>query len=137
MNMFKKNGGFTLVELIVVIAILAILASVAIPVYSGYINKATAVQDDPLIASLETGLNSAAAFNGTSYPTVTISFDDDEATFTFATGADAIAKTFSELVEGSYTAETNGAAATVKVDGFKYATGLSYADGQLSIATHK
>ena len=40
MNMFKKNGGFTLVELIVVIAILAILAGVAIPVYNGYIKRA-------------------------------------------------------------------------------------------------
>ena len=40
MNMFKKNGGFTLVELIVVIAILAILAGIAIPAYSGYIQKA-------------------------------------------------------------------------------------------------
>ena len=44
MNMFKKNGGFTLVELIVVIAILAILAGIAVPAYSGYISKATAVQ---------------------------------------------------------------------------------------------
>ena len=44
MNMFKSNGGFTLVELIVVIAILAILAGITIPAYTGYINKADDVQ---------------------------------------------------------------------------------------------
>ena len=35
-----NREGFTLVELIVVIAILGILAGIAIPVYSGYIKKA-------------------------------------------------------------------------------------------------
>ena len=54
MNMFKKNGGFTLVELIVVIAILAILAAVAIPAYSGYISKAQEANDMTLLDSVKT-----------------------------------------------------------------------------------
>jgi len=38
--MFKSNGGFTLVELIVVIAILGLLAGIGIPAYSGMMDKA-------------------------------------------------------------------------------------------------
>ena len=56
MNMFKKNGGFTLVELIVVIAILAILAAVAIPAYSGYITKAQEANDMTLLDSVKTAV---------------------------------------------------------------------------------
>ena len=60
MNMFKKNGGFTLVELIVVIAILAILAAVAVPAYSGYITKAN---DTAVLADMEAIKTAAMAAN--------------------------------------------------------------------------
>lgn len=60
MNMFKKNGGFTLVELIVVIAILAILAGVAVPAYSGYITKA---KDAAVIVELDAVATAAQAAN--------------------------------------------------------------------------
>lgn len=56
MNMFKKNGGFTLVELIVVIAILAILAGVAVPAYTGYISKAQEANDLTLLDSVKTAV---------------------------------------------------------------------------------
>ena len=65
MNMFKKNGGFTLVELIVVIAILAILAAVAVPAYSGYINKANEVADTTALAAVKTAAMGACATEGT------------------------------------------------------------------------
>lgn len=56
MNMFKKNGGFTLVELIVVIAILAILAGVAVPAYTGYIKKAQEASDYTMLDSVKTAV---------------------------------------------------------------------------------
>ena len=64
MNMFKKNGGFTLVELIVVIAILAILAGVAIPVYSGYISKAEETADIAKLDAIKTAAIAAVAEEG-------------------------------------------------------------------------
>ena len=60
MNMFKKNGGFTLVELIVVIAILAILAGVAVPAYSGYIAKAQQAADLQTLSAVNTAVQGVA-----------------------------------------------------------------------------
>ena len=88
MNMFKKNGGFTLVELIVVIAILAILAGVAVPAYSGYIKSANEAADMTALAAVKTAVMAANATEGT---VVSITFtegsgvtdvvlEDDEAT---------------------------------------------------------
>ncbi|NBJ15556.1 MAG: prepilin-type N-terminal cleavage/methylation domain-containing protein [Dehalobacter sp. 4CP] len=44
LQMRKKNKGFTLIELIVVIAILGILAAILIPQFSGFQDKATSTQ---------------------------------------------------------------------------------------------
>ena len=52
----KAAAGFTLVELIVVIAILGTLAGVAVPAYGGYVNKANMAADKQLVSDIENAL---------------------------------------------------------------------------------
>ena len=54
MNTMKKNGGFTLVELIIVIAILAILSTGAIAGYSRYINNANKTAMEAILSDIQT-----------------------------------------------------------------------------------
>lgn len=56
-----KNKGFSLVELIVVIAIMAILVGVAVPVYSSYIEKAQKATDVQLVGEVKHAIEIAHA----------------------------------------------------------------------------
>lgn len=59
-----NKKGFTLVELIVVIAILGILAGVAIPAYSGYINEAKKAADLTKLDAIKTAVFAVNATKG-------------------------------------------------------------------------
>ena len=57
----KNNSGFSLVELIVVIAIMAILAGVAVPTYSKYVTKANDAKVVAQLDEIKTAAFAAAA----------------------------------------------------------------------------
>lgn len=94
MKKFGSKSGFTLVELIVVIAILGILAGIAVPAYSGYIKKANEATDYTQLDAIKTAIVFAYTDKHVSDPefkdvteiTVTkAASDTDDATFTIKT----------------------------------------------------
>ena len=66
--MKTTKRGFTIVELVIVIAVIAILAAVLIPTFSGLIRNAQLAADQALVKNLNTAL--ASDENGSSHPTM-------------------------------------------------------------------
>lgn len=90
-KLIRNKKGFTLIELIVVIAILAILAAILIPSITGYIEKAN---DATASANARSAYTVAAldyATDGTPAldPTYAASYGGRTCTFTVATSATA------------------------------------------------
>ena len=52
----NSKRGFTIVELIIVIAVIAILAAVLIPTFSNLINQANEAVDESLVRNLNESL---------------------------------------------------------------------------------
>jgi prepilin-type N-terminal cleavage/methylation domain-containing protein len=92
-NLRKKNKkGFTLIELVVVIAILGILAAILVPVISGFIETANQSSDN---ANARLVYQAAAMWYATTNPTAastTLAFSDIQ-TYIGGTGFPAIRST--------------------------------------------
>jgi len=84
----KKNSGFSLVELMIVIVIIGVLAAVAVPIYSNNVMKAKMSEADATLGSIRTQLRLYYGENG-EYPT--------------ATAADVIDETWHDIKAGELT----------------------------------
>lgn len=71
---FRREGGFTIIELLVVIVVIAILASISIVSYTGVQNRARATKAKVNASAVQRTAQAYQAEHGV-YPTTTAMFD--------------------------------------------------------------
>ena len=117
-SLMKKDKGFTLVELMVVIVIVGILAAVAIPKFMDASHKAKASEFPTQLTAIYTGQQAYSAETGSFASTLSTLKD------LAGVDVDATSKWFTYALAGSASLFTG--TATVRVD-FGNATTIDYA----------
>ncbi len=139
LNKKPHQKGFTLIEIMIVVAIVTILASIALPAYNNYINRGKLKTAQADLVAL--GLNIENQYQRIlAYPGATIATTalikaaytgwvpaSNTADFAFST-ADASATTYSVVATGQ-SGGVKDCVLTLKHDGTKTLTSCSYGNG--------
>ena len=85
----KKNGGFTLMEILIVVAIIAVLVAIAIPTFSGSLHKARVAADEANVRAYYAQLQAEYMLTGEYDPDIgpEIAIDSYKNTITFSDGS--------------------------------------------------
>lgn len=125
----RDRGGFTLVELIVVLAILAILATLLIPTMTGYIDKAN---EEKIVAETRMAVMAAQTVVSENYARAPENWDNVELT----PGSPPDFQEDQDFLEEIQTlSETSGDIQSVTVENGKV-TALSYDNGKVTCEYH-
>ena len=64
LRLFVRQSGFTLIELMIVVTIIGILATIAVPIYRGYVQQAHLAEAKPYLLDIASKQRSYKARNG-------------------------------------------------------------------------